>query len=127
MSVAVTQGVRIEVEAEYNEAESFPDEERFLFVYHVTIANDGEDAVQLLSRRWVITNSNGQEQIVEGPGVIGKQPVLKPGEVFNYSSFCPLTTPLGTMHGYYVMVDEEGEEFRAKIAPFRLAVPDILH
>ena len=93
----------------------------------MTIANVGEETAQLQSRRWVITDGNGEVQVVEGPGVVGEQPVLEPGMAFEYTSYCPLTTTFGTMHGHYVMVRPDGESFAAEIAPFMLAVPNAVN
>ncbi len=122
-SEAVTEGVRVSVEARYEEEHSTPENGHFLFSYRVRIANEGEAIVQLLSRRWVVTDGDGEQQVVEGPGVVGEQPILGPGEAFEYSSFCPLTTPVGTMEGSYWMVLPGGGGFEAEIAPFTLAVP----
>jgi ApaG protein len=93
----------------------------------VRIRNQGEQSVQLMSRHWVITDANGDEQEVRGPGVVGAQPTLEPGEAFEYRSFCPLQTPVGTMHGSYQMVGEDGEQFDAQIAPFSLSEPMAFH
>ena len=94
-----------------------------MFAYTVSIANEGTDTVQLLSRRWVITDANGEVEEVEGPGVVGAQPVLRPGESFEYTSACPLRTAFGTMHGTYVMVTDGGDKFDAEIAAFSLSTP----
>ncbi|MEM6994300.1 MAG: Co2+/Mg2+ efflux protein ApaG [Myxococcota bacterium] len=122
-SEAVTDGVRVRVESRYVPEHSDPDRGGWLFAYTVSIANEGEGTVQLLSRRWVITDANGDVEEVEGPGVVGAQPVLRPGESFEYTSACPLRTAFGTMHGVYIMVSEDGEKFDAKIAPFSLSTP----
>ncbi|EKD42268.1 MAG: ApaG [uncultured bacterium] len=121
MSEAVTNLIRVSIESQYLEEES--SDEQFVFTYHVKIANEGGAVVQLLSRHWIITDADGHVEEVKGPGVIGYQPILKPGEAFEYSSFCPLKTPIGTMHGSYQMVNENGEAFNARISPFRLAIP----
>ena len=123
MSEAVTRGVRVEVESEYISERSEPRERYFFFAYHVRITNAGEENVQLLSREWIITDGDGNTERVEGPGVVGEQPLLAPGEAFEYTSFCPLRTSVGSMHGAYFMRTAEGEMFRAEIAPFTLAVP----
>ena len=120
MSIAVTRGIRVEVESEYVADRSNPDNHSYFFAYHVTITNESDETVQLISRHWVITNAEGKKEEVEGPGVVGEQPTLEPDESFEYSSFCPLTTPMGTMHGTYQMVTEDGEKFDAEIAPFTL-------
>lgn len=128
MSDTTTRQVRIRVEPEYLPAQSAPQAQRWLFAYHVTVENHGPLAVQLLNRHWVITNGEGEVDEVRGPGVVGQQPLLPPGEVFRYSSGCPLDTPVGTMHGAYEMlIPETGERFDARIAPFRLAVPGALN
>ena len=106
---------------------SSPSERQYLFAYFVTIDNEGEEVAQLVSRRWVITDGNGEEQTVEGEGVVGEQPVIEPGKRFQYTSFCSLTTPFGTMHGHYVMVMPGGDSFEAEIAPFMLAIPNAVN
>lgn len=126
-SDAITRGVRVQVKCEYLESESLPENRHYLFSYHVTISNHSEQAVQLISRHWVITNSDGKKEEVRGLGVIGQQPLIRPGETYSYSSFCPLDTPVGSMYGTYQMVLNSGEEFDATIAPFTLALPDILN
>lgn len=94
-----------------------------MFAYHIRIRNEGSEAVQLVSRHWYITDSTGRVEEVRGPGVVGEQPMLKPGDHFDYTSGCPLPTPMGTMHGTYQMVNDRGERFDANIAPFTLAEP----
>ncbi len=121
MSVAITHGVKIEVESEYLPDRSDVERGYYFFAYHVTISNEGEEPVQLLSRHWIITNGNGMVEEVKGPGVIGEQPLIEPGEFYEYSSFCPLNTPVGTMQGSYQMITESGQSFEAEIAAFRLA------
>ncbi|SFF25079.1 ApaG protein [Fontimonas thermophila] len=128
MSETLTRGVRIIVRPRYVPEQSDPAAGQYLFAYHITIRNEGEDTVQLLSRHWVITNGEGRIEEVRGPGVVGYQPVLKPGEEFQYTSACPLDTPVGTMHGEFQMIlPATGEGFDARINPFRLAVPGILN
>ena len=128
MSDTVTRGVRIQVRPRFIPEQSDPDNGQWLFAYHITIRNQGGETVQLISRHWVITNGEGKVEEVRGPGVVGYQPVLKPGEEFEYTSGCPLTTPVGTMHGEFNMVvPGSGEKFDAKIEPFRLAVPKALN
>lgn len=121
MSSAITKGVKIEVESEYLADRSDLERSYYFFAYHVKITNEGEDSVQLLSRHWIITNANGKVEEVKGAGVIGEQPLIDPDESYDYSSFCPLNTPVGTMQGTFRMVSENGETFDAEIAPFRLA------
>lgn len=128
MSDTLTRGVRIRVQPRYVPEQSEPAEGQYLFAYHITIRNEGEQTVQLLSRHWVITDGEGKTDEVRGPGVVGYQPILKPGEEFQYTSGCPLPTPVGTMHGEFNMVvQDSGEAFDARIAPFRLAVPRALN
>jgi ApaG protein len=120
--------VRIIVRPRFIPEQSDPDSGQWLFAYHITIRNLGEQTVQLISRHWVITNGEGKVEEVRGPGVVGYQPILKPGEEFEYTSGCPLTTPVGTMHGEFNMiVSGSGEKFDAAIEPFRLAVPTALN
>lgn len=123
----VTRGVRIVVNPRFVPEQSDPAGGQYLFAYHITIRNEGGTTVQLLSRHWIITNGEGRVEEVRGPGVVGFQPTLKPGEEFQYTSGCPLDTPVGTMHGSYQMVTEAGDNFEARIAPFRLAVPGVLN
>lgn len=123
MSDTTTQGIRVQVESLYDEDRSAPQENYYFFAYRVRISNVGSETAQLLSREWIITDATGYQQQVEGPGVVGEQPVLGPGETFEYTSFCPLSTPVGSMHGTYRMVRPNGEAFDAVISPFSLAVP----
>ena len=123
MSEATTRGIRVEVEATYLPERSAPERSQYFFSYDVRVSNVGTEAAQLVSRRWVITDGDGKVQVVEGPGVVGEQPLLTPGASFEYTSFCPLPTPYGTMHGSYKMVCPGGDTFDATIAPFTLAVP----
>ena len=127
MSEACTRGVRVRVRSEYVPARSNPGRSEYFFAYRIEIANEGEGAVQLLRRRWVITDALGQIQEVEGPGVVGEQPMLGPGETFEYTSACPLATPFGSMQGSYQMITEAGETFDAEVAPFSLAQPNAIH
>jgi ApaG protein len=123
VSEALTQGIRIKVRTEYRAERSNPTRKVFFFAYTVRIHNEGPKTVQLISRHWVITDANGHEEEVKGPGVVGEQPVLRPGGSFEYTSGCPLPTEFGTMHGTYQMRGADGAEFDAVIAPFRLAFP----
>lgn len=115
--------MRVLVQSRYVPEHSDPDRGGWLFAYTVNISNEGTETVQLISRHWVITDANGKVEEVEGPGVVGAQPLLQPGESFEYTSACPLRTAFGTMHGEYNMVTEEGERFDAKIAAFSLSTP----
>jgi len=123
MSDTTTRGIRVQVESFYDEERSNPAEDYYFFAYQVRISNQGDETSQLISREWIITDAQGEEQHVQGPGVVGEQPVLRPGEAFEYTSFCPLPTPVGTMHGTYQMVTKAGDRFDAVIAPFSLAMP----
>ena len=108
-------------------ARSSPRESSYFFQYHVRIANVGDETAQLISREWIITNADGEVERVKGQGVVGEQPVLPPGGTFEYTSFCPLKTPVGAMQGSYQMITADGERFDAVIAPFTLAVPNALN
>jgi len=127
MSDTSTRGVRVEVRSAYLPERSSPGDSQYLFAYRIRITNAGEETVQLLSRHWVISDGAGNVEHVRGPGVVGEQPVLGPGESFEYTSFCPLPTPIGSMHGTYQMVTAGGSAFEAEIAPFPLAVPTALN
>jgi ApaG protein len=127
LSEATTRGVRVQVQSTYVPERSSPREGHYFFAYRVRISNVGEETVQLVSRHWLISDGEGQVEHVQGPGVVGEQPVLEPGESFEYTSFCPLHTPIGSMHGSYQMVTAGGARFDAQIAPFSLAVPSALN
>jgi ApaG protein len=127
MSEATTRGIRVAVVSEYAPGRSRPQDQQWFFLYTITISNEGPEAVQLLSRHWVITNAAGQVEEVRGDGVVGEQPTLAPGESFTYTSGCPLTTAFGTMEGTYAMVAKSGEHFDVKIAPFTLSEPYTVH
>jgi ApaG protein len=126
-SEAVTNNVRVEVESQYAPNHSQPFQDVWTFRYTVKISNEGEDTVQLLSRHWIITDGNGKVEEVQGPGVVGEQPVLSPGESFTYSSGCRLQTASGVMRGTYSMVTESGDHFDVEIAPFMLREPYTVH
>lgn len=119
--------IAVTVRSDYLENQSEPDEGRYAFSYTVTIQNRGQNAAQLISRHWIITDGDGSEQQVRGLGVIGKQPHLQPGEHYEYTSGSMLATPVGTMHGSYQMIADDGTKFDAKIPSFTLAVPRALH
>ncbi|HEX8166544.1 MAG TPA: Co2+/Mg2+ efflux protein ApaG [Beijerinckiaceae bacterium] len=125
MYKAVTRGIRVTVMPRFVEEESSPDDGRYFFAYTVEITNMSTERVQLKSRHWKIVDGHGQLQEVRGPGVVGKQPVLGPGETFSYTSGCPLTTPNGTMEGTYSMVTDQGESFLASIPAFSLDAPSV--
>ena len=119
--------IRVEVATNYVDEQSRPESGRYVFAYTITIANNGDVPVRLISRHWVITDANGKVQEVSGDGVVGEQPHLNPGEVFRYSSGAVLETPVGAMQGLYRMEADNGVKFDAPIAPFTLAVPGVLH
>lgn len=127
-SEAVTNSVRVEVESQYAPEHSQPFRNQWFFYYTVRITNESNETVQLLSRHWIITDANGHMEEVSGPGVVGEQPVLAPGESFQYTSGCPLKTSTGVMHGTYQMVvTEGGDRFDIEIAPFALHEPYTVH
>lgn len=123
MSSAITNGIRVHVSSEYIPAQSSPMARRYVFAYTIRISNEGSEPAQLKSRHWIITDGTGKVEEVRGPGVVGEQPFLEPGEGFEYTSGCVLETPRGTMHGTYRMERPDGTEFDAMIAPFELALP----
>ena len=120
ISEAVTHSIRVEVMSQYSPENSRPQQDVWVFEYTVRITNQGTETVQLLSRHWIITDGLDHVEEVKGPGVIGEQPILAPGESFKYSSWCPLKTPTGTMRGTYQMTSAGGTEFDIEIAPFAL-------
>ena len=126
MPTLVTEGIRITVEAAYLDDRSAPEEQSFAFAYQVTIANEGRVRVQLMRRHWIITDGNGEVREVEGPGVVGEQPVLDAGQAHQYTSGAVLTTPVGTMEGTYEMHAPDGRVFRAQIPRFALQKPGVL-
>ncbi len=115
----------MDVQSEYIPERSEPERNLYFFAYHIRITNQGEMPARLVTRHWIITNAEGRVEEVKGPGVVGETPRLEPGETFEYSSFCPLSTPMGTMHGSYQMVTDDGRSFDAKIDPFTLAVEEV--
>ncbi len=122
-SEAVTLGIRIRVESRHHPERSRPAQNEWFFSYAITIRNEGTRTVRLLTRHWTITDANGHIQEIRGPGVVGQQPVLAAGQSFEYTSFCPLQTSFGTMHGTYQMVTDNNETFDVEIAPFALGEP----
>ena len=122
-----TPRIRVEVETAYLEEQSDPHDKRFVFSYTITIRNEGPIPARLLTRHWIITDANGNTKETRGDGVVGEQPYLKPGQGFRYSSGAVIETPVGTMQGSYQMLDDDGRRFDAPIAPFRLAMPGVLH
>jgi len=127
VSDTTTNGIRIQVKTQFLPDRSSPVDDQYVFAYHIKISNLGREVAQLISRHWIITTADGETEEVQGAGVVGEQPVLSPGEQFEYTSFCPLKTNVGTMHGSYTMVTPSGEVFQARIAPFTLAVPHALN
>lgn len=122
-SQAVTRHIRVRVDTELDDELSAPGEGRWFYRYTVRLTNEGDETVQLLTRHWIITDGEGRTEEVRGPGVVGYQPVLAPGQSFEYTSGCPLTTSFGVMYGTYQMVTSDGEAFDAEIAPFELSEP----
>ena len=121
---ANTREIAVSVEPKYLETRSSPDSSQYFWAYRVIIENQGRETVQLLSRHWMITNARGELTEVKGPGVVGEQPVLKPGESFEYTSGAPLDTPSGMMGGAYQMESERGERFDIEIPTFSLDRPN---
>ena len=122
-SEAITHGIRVRVVSQYVHDQSDPSAKRWLFAYTILILNEGSAPAQLMSRHWVITDGNGKVEEVRGAGVVGRQPLLGPGESFEYTSSCPLETPFGVMQGTYRMVTPSGDSFDVRIAPFALSEP----
>ena len=127
MSEAVTEGVRVTVQSRFHPERSDPQRRFWFFSYEVTIANEGELPVRLESRHWVITDGRGHVEEVRGPGVIGQQPIIAPGDSHRYVSACPLQTAMGVMEGSYHMLRVDGTRFDARIAPFALTDPSMEH
>lgn len=123
METATTHGVQVSVESFYLEEQSEPTRQQYAFAYRVQLKNVGEEPVQLLSRHWIITDSTGTVRHVKGPGVVGEQPLLDPGQAYEYVSGSRLESPVGTMEGSYQMVSAAGEHFDIRIPLFTLAVP----
>lgn len=117
------QKVSVSVVSEYLPEQSDPERQRYVHAYHVSITNEGKESAQLLNRHWLIIDGNEEVQEVQGEGVIGQQPVLKPGETYKYTSGTIIKTEVGCMHGSYEMLSESGEHFLANIPPFTLATP----
>ena len=127
MSSAMTRGILVTVRSQYIPEKSSASARQFAYAYTVNIANRGTVAAQLETRHWIITDSEGDVQEVRGEGVVGAQPVLQPGEEFEYTSWCMIATPAGSMRGSYQMVTAEGDRFDAEIAPFRLTQSNLLN
>tara|TARA_Y100001956_G_C4077929_1_gene167027 strand:- start:54 stop:431 length:378 start_codon:yes stop_codon:yes gene_type:complete len=119
--------IKVQVHTKYIPDQSHPDSKRYVFAYIITIKNLSQQEVQLMSRRWLITDSNGKQMTVEGEGVVGQQPVIAANDEYTYNSGTVIETPVGVMQGQYIMHDSSGQEFIAEIEPFRLAIPNILN
>jgi len=127
MNEAGINNIEVDVETRYIEEQSNPEQNYYVFAYTITIQNKGQQAAQLLTRHWVITDSNQKVQEVRGDGVVGEQPLLKPGEQFVYTSGTMLETAVGTMKGSYQMLADDGSQFDAEIDEFVLSTPRVLH
>ena len=126
-SEAVTEGIRVQVEARYSEPHSSPEKGRWFFLYTIRVSNEGPETLTLRSRHWIINDGTGRVEEVRGEGVVGEQPEIHPGDAFEYTSGCPLPTPFGSMEGNYEMIRGDGSSFRARIAAFELSLPRALH
>ena len=124
-SETVTKGIRVAVKTQFSHAE--PKRNQWFFTYTVRIVNEGSEPVQLISLHWIITDGSNEVEEVKGPGVVGNQPVLAPGQAFEYTSGCPLRTPFGSMRGSYQMATSDGTTFDAEIAEFALSEPYTVH
>lgn len=122
-SEATTRGIKVQVQARYLPERSRPRQGEWFFVYTVRLTNEGSEQARLMSRHWIITDANGAVEEVRGPGVIGQQPILDPGQSFEYTSACPLGTSFGSMRGTYHMVSGDGTRFQVEVAPFTLCEP----
>jgi ApaG protein len=127
ISDAFTNSIRVEVLSRHSPENSRPVQEEWVFEYTVRITNQGTDTVQLVSRHWIITDALEHTEEVRGPGVVGEQPILAPGESFKYSSWCPLKTPTGLMRGTYQMLRAGGEQFDVDITTFALKANRTIH
>lgn len=125
--VEVTNGIRVEVRPRFSPEHSDRSQSRWFFLYTIRITNESDRPAQLLARHWVITDAYGEVEEVKGPGVVGEQPILRPGEAFEYTSGCPLETPFGSMEGSYQMVDTAGSRFDVAIPAFALREPNSMH
>lgn len=126
-SEAETRGVRVQVRARYSDDHSSPSASRWFFLYTIRISNEGETPVQLINRHWTIIDGTGHTEEVHGPGVVGEQPLLEPGQAFEYTSGCPLPTPFGSMAGTFDMQCADGTSFQAEVALFQLIRPGSIH
>ena len=119
--------IKVQVQSKYLPDQSSPAENHYIFAYLVTIKNLSAQTVQLISRRWLITDANGKQVNVAGEGVVGQQPLIESHDEYRYSSGTAIETPVGVMQGQYIMLDENGQQFIAEIDPFRLAIPNVLN
>ncbi len=126
MSDTTTKGVRIQIKSVFVPERSSEDDDYYFFAYRVRISNVGEEMVQLVSRHWVITDGNGDTEEVEGAGIIGATPWLPPSAAFEYTSYCPLSTPSGMMHGSLLCSRDDGSEFTVEVPPFDLLSAEVL-
>ncbi|ESQ77211.1 Co2+/Mg2+ efflux protein ApaG [Asticcacaulis sp. AC402] len=120
-----SHGITVSVEVDYVPQEESGHDDRYLWAYHITLINGSDEVVQLKTRHWDIMDGLGRVQVVEGPGVVGEVPILRPGQAYTYSSGCPLPTPSGSMGGYYMFERDDGVALRVKIPDFSLDLPDI--
>ena len=127
MAISKTYQVKVTALPQFVAEQSDPDAERYVFAYTITVENVGTVTAQLISRHWIITDGNSNVQEVRGLGVIGEQPLLRPGEKYEYTSGCQLDTPVGIMRVTYQMMAEDGTAFEAEIPAFTLAIPRVLH
>jgi ApaG protein len=123
----IEHAIEVKVRTAFVPQRSDPDADRYFFAYRIRITNAGKEPAKLLRRHWIITDGTGHVEEVEGPGVVGETPLLMPGETFEYTSACPLPTPVGTMHGSFQFLAASGQLFDAPIAPFTLAQPNMIH
>ncbi|MBD1390636.1 Co2+/Mg2+ efflux protein ApaG [Neiella sp. HB171785] len=127
MTDSLSNSIQIDVEVTYLERQSLPEKDHYLFAYTISITNQGSESAKLMTRHWHITNGDGEESTVSGPGVVGKQPDLAPGKTFTYTSSAAIETAVGTMHGHYTFCSANGTVFDVPIPAFRLASANILH
>ncbi|OLQ77463.1 Co2+/Mg2+ efflux protein ApaG [Photobacterium proteolyticum] len=127
MTTKAIPTIKCRVVTHYIEDQSEPENQRYVFSYTITIRNLGNGEAQLLNRHWLITDANGKKLVIDGEGVVGEQPKIAANEEYTYTSGTIIETPLGVMQGHYGMVNEQGDEFKAEISPFRLSIPNLLH